>query len=94
MFYRQQAGNIFAWNFVQLRCILYISFNLFNFQSILSEMSAADIKPNLGTFNSVLYVLSRNFRFKETPSLVLQTINEMRALDLGKSPNHSLLLQP
>ena len=54
-------------------------------ESLLMDMQLCGVKPDLTTFNNVLFSLSRMPMFRQTPSLVLQTLNEMKNLGIEPS---------
>jgi pentatricopeptide repeat domain-containing protein 3 len=51
-------------------------------QEILHDMAASGTQPNVGTFNAILFVLSRSNKFSGTMSWCMQTINEMHRLHI------------
>jgi pentatricopeptide repeat domain-containing protein 3 len=51
-------------------------------QELLRDMALCDIEPNIDTFNSVLFTLSRIGRYRGARDWVMQTINEMRRCNI------------
>ena len=49
------------------------------------DMQLCGVQPDLSTFNSVLFSLSRIPQYRQAPSIVLQTLNEMKSLGIEPS---------
>ena len=49
------------------------------------DMQLCGVKPNLLTFNNVLFSLGRIPMYRQSPSLALQTLNEMKNLGIEPS---------
>ncbi|KAK7090734.1 small ribosomal subunit protein mS39-like [Littorina saxatilis] len=64
-------------------------------ESLLMDMQLCGVEPDLTTFNNVLFSLSRVPYFRLAPSLLLQTLNEMKKLGIEPSLTswkHSLVV--
>lgn len=49
------------------------------------DMQLSEVRPNLDTFNAVLFCLSRISMFRQASTLALQTLVEMKTLDIKPS---------
>jgi pentatricopeptide repeat domain-containing protein 3 len=49
------------------------------------DMNLLGVRPNLTTFNNVLYSLARIANYREARGLALRTLNEMRAVGIEPS---------
>lgn len=58
---------------------------LFQVQHILMDMQLAGVRPDLATFNGVLYSLNRMNMYSQSPILAMQTLCEMRKVGIEPS---------